>query len=157
MQARMKKYPLSEEKIHALLTAEPVARLASTGSDGFPYITPVHFVYMDEKIFIHGLAAGEKLANIKKDSRVGFEVERMIGLVHDAHEACDTNTAYESVIIRGHAAIIADDAAKRTVLDAFVSKYAPQHAGGSYPDAMVKMTGIIELSIQSCTGKYYPL
>ena len=152
MQARMKKYPLSEEKIHALLTAEPVARLASTGSDGFPYIT-----YMDEKIFIHGLAAGEKLANIKKDSRVGFEVERMIGLVHHAQEACDTNTAYESVIIRGHAAIIADDAAKRAVLDAFVRKYAPQHAGGSYPDAMVKMTGIIELSIQSCTGKYYPL
>lgn len=157
MQARMKKYPLSEEKIHAFLTTEPVARLASAGADGFPYITPVHFVFMADKIFIHGLAAGEKLANIKRDSRVGFEVERMIGLVHDAHEPCGTNTAYESVIIRGHATMLADTAAKIAVLDAFVRKYAPQHKGGAYPDAMIKMTGIIELSIQSCTGKYYPV
>lgn len=156
MQARMKKYPLSEEKIHALLTSESVARLASAGADGFPYITPVHFVFMDGKIFIHGLAAGEKLANIKRDSRVGFEVERMIGLIHDVQEPCDTNTAYESVIIRGHATMIDDVAAKISVLDAFVRKYAPQHTGGAYPDAMVKMTGIIELSIMSCTGKYYP-
>ncbi|WP_291302629.1 pyridoxamine 5'-phosphate oxidase family protein [Desulfovibrio sp. MES5] len=152
----MKKYPLSQEKIHDLLTVEPVGRLASTGADGFPYITPVHFVFMEGKIVIHGLAVGEKLANIKRDPRVCFEVERMLGLIHDAEKPCDTNTTYESVIIRGHATVVADTDVKLAVLDAFVRKYTPQHSGKSYPEAMVKMTGIIELSIQSCTGKYYP-
>ena len=57
MQARMKKYPLAQEKIVELLTAEHVGRLATMGQDGFPYITPVHFVFMSDKIFIHGLAA----------------------------------------------------------------------------------------------------
>lgn len=71
MQARMKKYPLAEEEIHVLLDTEPVGRLASMGGDGFPYITPVHFVFFQGQIFIHGLAVGEKLTNIKKDSRVG--------------------------------------------------------------------------------------
>lgn len=155
MQARMKKYPLSQEKIVELLTSEHVGRLASTGEDGFPYITPVHFVFTQGKIFIHGLAAGEKLANIKNDHRVGFEVEKMQSLIQD-EQPCDTNTSYESVIIRGHAALVADVETKIMVLNAVIDKYTPQHAGKSYLDAMLKMTAIIELTIQSCTGKYYP-
>ena len=41
MQARMKKCPLAEEKIHTLLAAEPVGRLAGLGADGFPCCRPV--------------------------------------------------------------------------------------------------------------------
>lgn len=156
MQTRMKKYPLAEEKIHDLLATEAVGRLASTGADGFPYITPVHFVFWEGKIFIHGLAVGEKLSNIKKDARVGFEVERMLGLVHDDKLPCDTNTSYESVIIRGNAVLLEDSALKLAVLDAFVVKYAPHHAGRSYPESMLKMTGVIVMDVLSCTGKYYP-
>lgn len=155
MQARMKKYPLAQEKIVELLTAEHVGRLATTGQDGFPYITPVHFVFMSDKIFIHGLAAGEKLANIKSDGRVGFEIEKMHGFVQD-ELPCDTNTSYESVIIRGHAALVTDIDTKIAVLNALVDKYTPQHSGKSYPDTMLKMTGVVEIAIQSCTGKHYP-
>ena len=145
MQARMKKYPLAEEEIHVLLDTEPVGRLASMGGDGFPYITPVHFVFFQGQIFIHGLAVGEKLTNIKKDSRVGFEVEKMLGLVHDDKLPCDTNTTYESVIIRGRAALVEDSALKLAVLDAFVAKYAPHHTGRVYPESMLKMTGLIAI------------
>ncbi|MFT4300704.1 MAG: pyridoxamine 5'-phosphate oxidase family protein [Desulfovibrio sp.] len=151
----MKKYPLPQEKIVELLTSEQIGRLATTGADGFPYITPVHFVFMSDKIFIHGLAAGEKLANIKKDDRVCFEVEKMHEYVQD-ELPCDTNTSYESVIIRGHAVLITDTDAKITVLNVLVDKYTPQHSGKSYPDAMLKMTGVVEISIESCTGKHYP-
>ncbi|CAK7040648.1 MAG: hypothetical protein DESF_01702 [Desulfovibrio sp.] len=157
MQARMKKYPLAEEKVHDLLATEAVGRIASSGADGFPYITPVHFVFLQGRIFIHGLAVGEKLNNMKNDSRVGFEVERMLGLVQDDKLPCDTNTSYESVIIRGNAALIDDPALKVAVLDAFVAKYAPHHTGRSYPDPMLKMTGVIAIDVLSCTGKYYPM
>lgn len=156
MQARMKKYPLSESKVQHILESEQVGRLATVGENGCPYITPVHFVLMQGDIYIHGLSAGEKLRNIAANSLVGFEVEKMISIIHDEEKPCGTNTEYESVIIRGSASVVEDPDVKISVLDAIVKKYTPQHMGRTYPQNALKMTGVIKLEIQSCTGKYYP-
>ena len=156
MQARMKKYPLSEAQIHSLLETEAVGRLATIGEDGFPYVTPVHFIFAEGKIYIHGLAAGEKLRNIAANPQVGFEVEKMISLIHDDEQPCDTNTEYESLIIRARAATVDDPDRKTAILDAIVKKYTPRHAGKPFPPNMLKMTGVIELTAHSSTGKYYP-
>jgi nitroimidazol reductase NimA-like FMN-containing flavoprotein (pyridoxamine 5'-phosphate oxidase superfamily) len=154
MQARMKQHQLSKEQITRLLNTEQVGHLASVRSDGYPYITPVHYVLMDDCIYIHGLAAGEKLDNIKKNNLVCFEIEKMYGLLHDENP-CDTNTHYESVIIRGHATIIESNETKIHVLDAIVKKYTQQHIGKVFPDAMLKMTAIIKIEIKDCVGKYF--
>lgn len=156
MQARMKKYPLSEAQVHSLLESEHVGRLATFGKDGYPYVTPVHFVFTQGKIYIHGLAVGEKLGNIAANPHVGFEVDKMISYIQDEEKPCDTNTEYESVIIRGTASVLADPAGKIAVLDAVVKKYTPQHAGKEFPSGALQKTGVIELVIESCTGKYYP-
>ena len=156
MQARMKQYPLPEAQVRDLLETEQVGRLATIGKDGFPYITPVHFVFMQGKVYIHGLAAGEKLRNIAANAHVGFEVETMISIIHDDENPCDTNTEYKSVIIRAVASVVENPDMKTAILDAIVKKYTPQHAGKTYPPNMLKMTGVIELAVQSCTGKYYP-
>ncbi len=156
MQARMKDHPLSPEQIAHLLDTELVGRLATNGPDGCPYVTPVHFVSMDGVIYIHGLAAGEKLGNIKRDPLVGFEVDKLLSLIHDPALPCDTNTAYESVIIRGRASVVQDAAAVTRVLDAIVAKYTPQHTGKSFPPNMLKMTAVIAVDVASCTGKFYP-
>ena len=71
------------------------------------------------------------------------------------HEPCDTNTAYESVIIIGHATVVEDPAVKTAALDAVVAKYTPQHAGAAYPANMLKMTAVVEITISEITGKYY--
>lgn len=155
MQARMKDHPLSPEQIAHLLDTEPVGRLATTGADGCPYITPVHFVYVDGRICIHGLAAGEKLHNIKRSPLVGFEVDKLLSLIHDPALPCDTNTEYQSVIIRGQATVVEAPATVTGVLDAIVAKYAPQHAGKTYPPNMLKMTAVIAVDVTSCTGKFY--
>ena len=156
MQARMKKYPLSETQVNNLLNTELVGHLATIGADGYPYVTPVHFVFMEGKIYIHGLAVGEKLENIKKCSLVGFEVEKLISFIQDPDKPCGTNTVYESVIIRGTAATLEDTDQKIAVFDATIAKYTPQHIGKTYPPNMMKMTGVIEITVHSCTGKYYP-
>jgi len=155
MQARMKKYQLTRNQTENLLKTEPVGRLATLGEDGFPYITPVHFVYMGGCIYFHGLAAGSKLANIQKDGRVCFEVERLESLLHDANP-CDTNTVYQSAIIMGRAEVVEGLEEKKGVLDAIVAKYTPQHRGREYPENMVKMTAVVRIAVTSCTGKYYP-
>lgn len=154
MQARMKKYPLSEDRMAALLDREAVGRLATLGEDGYPYVTPVHFAWHAGVIYIHGLAAGEKLRNLQRDPRVGFVVDGMTGLNH-GDGPCATNTTYESVIIRGRAALVEDPDVKTAALDAIVAKYTPQHIGKGYPANMMQMTAVITISVESRTGKYY--
>jgi hypothetical protein len=155
MQGRMKEHPLSQEEITALLLSQPVGSLGTVSPDGFPYITPVHFVLIDTKIYIHGLCAGQKIDYLKANPKIGFEVFKLNGLIHDPELPCDTNTDYQSVIILGAAKVIDDDVLKIKVLDEVVKKYTPQHAGKSYPSAMLKATGVIEITPSEITGKYF--
>ena len=155
MQGRMKEHPLSQEEIETLLLTEQVGNLASVSPDGFPYITPVHFVLIDGKIYIHGLRVGQKIAYLKANPKIGFEVYKMNGLIHDPELPCDTNTDYQSVIILGFAKMVDDDALKIKVLDEVVKKFTPQHAGKSYPPAMLKATGVIEITPTATTGKFF--
>ena len=154
MQARMKEHPLTAEQIDTLLDSVEVGHLATLGENGFPYITPVHFVHMNGRVYFHGLAAGQKLKNLRADSRVCFEVEGPHQYIQ-ASMPCDTNTAYESVIIIGHAAVVEDPAVKTAALAAVVAKYTPQHAGAAFPANMLKMTAVVEITISEITGKYY--
>jgi nitroimidazol reductase NimA-like FMN-containing flavoprotein (pyridoxamine 5'-phosphate oxidase superfamily) len=155
MQGRMKEHPLSEEEISVLLLSQPVGNLGTISPDGFPYITPVHFVVIEAKIYIHGLCAGQKIDYLRANAKIGFEVFKMNGLIHDPELPCETNTDYQSVIILGTAKVISDDALKIKVLDEVVKKYTPQHAGKSYPPAMLKATGVIEITPTETTGKYF--
>ena len=154
MQSRMKQYPLDAVKIEELLTEEPVGRVASNGADGFPYVTPVHYVILNGKIYFHGLATGEKIQNIRASSLVCFQVDKMRSIIHD-DTPCDTNTEYRSVIIRGTAEIVVDNEEKVEVLNAVVEKFTPQHTGKSFSENMLKMTAVVRISPVSCTGKYY--
>jgi len=155
MQGRMKEHPLSVEEISALLLSQPVGNLGTVTPEGFPYITPVHYVVIEDKIYIHGLCAGQKTDYIRANPKIGFEVFKMNGLIHDPELPCETNTDYQSIIILGTAKLINDDALKIQVLDEVVKKYTPQHSGKSYPAAMLKATGVIEITPSETSGKFF--
>lgn len=155
MQGRMKEHQLSRAEIETLLTEEMVGNLGTISEDGFPYITPVHYVWMDDKIYIHGLRIGQKTDYLKKNPNVGFEVFKMNALIHDAELPCDTNTDYQSVIMQGKGKVITEEELCVKVLDAVVLKYTPQHAGKTFPPAMLKATGVIEIDPLEITGKYF--
>jgi len=151
----MKEHPLSTEEISALLLSQPVGNLGTVTPEGFPYITPVHYVVIGDKIYIHGLCAGQKTDYIKANPKIGFEVFKMNGLIHDPELPCETNTDYQSIIILGTAKLINDDALKIKVLDEVVKKFTPQHTGKPYPPAMLKATGVIEITPSETTGKFF--
>jgi hypothetical protein len=110
----MKTHPLTEERLNHLLANAQTGNLATLNPDGTPYITPVHFVYSDGKIYIHGLIKGQKIDNIVRDGKVGFSVYDMCGLLLDSEGTpCGTNTRYESVIVTGTAALLGDAEAKK--------------------------------------------
>lgn len=156
MQERMKKHQLTTEQIEQLLERATVGRIATNGEDGYPYIVPVHFVVIEGNIYIHGLIKGSKISNLIKDSKVCFEVDEMDEIILPSNEdPCDTNTAYESVIIFGTAEMVEDRELKVRVLDDVVAKYASEVATLSFPEKMMKATGVIEITPVTTTGKFY--
>jgi nitroimidazol reductase NimA-like FMN-containing flavoprotein (pyridoxamine 5'-phosphate oxidase superfamily) len=99
---------------------------------------------------------GQKVNNIELNSKVCVEVHEMIELLHEnIDKACDTNVAYNSIIILGYAKILKDHDMKREILNKIVDKYTPQFFGKVLPDNMVSGTCVIEVEIKECTGKYY--
>ncbi len=156
MQYRMKAHPLSEERLNALLSRVQTGSLATLNADGTPYNTPVHFVYMNERIYVHGLPKGQKLDNIHRDGRVGFTVYEMQELLLDADgKPCDTNTKYESAIATGRASLVEDTEEKKMVLQKVVQKYTPHLTDAPLPENMVRGTAVIRIHISELTGKYY--
>jgi hypothetical protein len=68
---------------------------------------------------------------------------------------CDVNTEYVSVIITGEARILNNEDKKTEVLKKIVEKYVPSLVGREFPKNMLKATGVIEVSVIECTGKFY--
>lgn len=156
MQHRMRTHKLNKEQIETLLYKVQTASLATINFDGTPYSTPVHFLYLDNFVYIHGLPAGQKIDNIKINPNVSFSVYEMDCLLLDPNEnPCDTNTKYESVIISGTAELVTDIEIKRDVLNNIVKKYTPHLADKILPENMIKGTAVIQISINDLTGKYY--
>lgn len=156
MQNRMKTHPLKDEEIKELLLRVQTGSIATLNENNIPYVLGVHFVYMDNKIYMHGLPKGEKIDNIKRNSKVGFTAYEVQGFLLDKDEKpCDTNTEYKSVVLNGDAKIIENLELKKSVLKKIVEKYTPHLADKEIPENMIKGTGVIEIEIDEITGKYY--
>lgn len=154
MEFRMRNHQLTKSEIGEFLSKAPIGRLATHNLNGFPYVVPVHFIYQDDKIYVHGLNKGQKLDNIKRNPKVCFEADEMIGLLL-SDCPCDVNTEYNSVVALGTARLIEDSAEKTRVLEQIIAKYTPQLSNRELPPEMVNATAIIEVTMVECTGKYY--
>jgi len=155
MQNRMKTHQLNEEEITSLLETEQVGRLATINPDGTPYITPVHYVFYNQKIYIHGLIRGQKMKNIAENPNVCFEIDQFEKLILSEEKSpCDVNTQYQSVIITGTAKVVEDEELKAEALNLIIEKYTPSLSGAPFGNAE-KVTGVTEMDITKMTGKYY--
>ena len=117
------------QEIERILGAATIGRMATTGKDGYPYVTPVNFVYYQGNIYFHCAPVGEKLDNIARDPRVCFEVDLPLAYLDAAYDserrACKLHQLYHCVIIRGDASIVPDSPLKLAVLNALVAKHEP--------------------------------
>ena len=111
----------SKNKIIEFLNQESTGRIASIDKDGFPQIIPMNFVFLDDVIYMHSHIKGEKLDNIKRNSKTGFEVDRNLEFLpsyfSDPDDASLADTFYISVVIKGDAQIVEDNEEKVLVLN----------------------------------------
>jgi nitroimidazol reductase NimA-like FMN-containing flavoprotein (pyridoxamine 5'-phosphate oxidase superfamily) len=115
----------SVEAIEEILGRARVGRLATSGADGFPYITPVNYVWWNGSIYFHCAHQGEKIENIRRSNKVCFEVDiplAYLGLEYDRKRpTCQVHQFYHCVIIRGKAEIVNDLQEKIDALNALVA------------------------------------
>lgn len=114
-------------KITKILASTHIGRLATLGADGYPYITPVNFVFYKSCVYFHCATVGMKLDNIIRDPRVCFEVDVPLAYLgvgfNPERNPCDCAQLYHCVIIRGKARVLSDGNLKTSILNALVAKH----------------------------------
>jgi nitroimidazol reductase NimA-like FMN-containing flavoprotein (pyridoxamine 5'-phosphate oxidase superfamily) len=152
----MRTHQLTPEQAEQLLNSAQTGVLATLDEDGYPYAVPIQFVYVNGKIYVHGLPKGQKTGNILRDGRVSFTAHETDGLIlGKENNPCDVNTQYRSVVVRGNASLLSDIAAKKEILLKLTTKYVPQYGSADIPDGAARGTGVIEIVPVAITGKYY--
>jgi nitroimidazol reductase NimA-like FMN-containing flavoprotein (pyridoxamine 5'-phosphate oxidase superfamily) len=150
----------SKEKIIEFLNQQETGRVSSIDKDGFPQTIPMNFVYANDAIYMHSHPRGEKLENIKNNSKVGFEVDQSLEFLPSYFtsptDASQADTLYISVVIKGKASIISDPKEKTLALNELMKKYQPE---GGYekmsPDMeVVEEVAIIKVTPVTMRGKY---
>jgi nitroimidazol reductase NimA-like FMN-containing flavoprotein (pyridoxamine 5'-phosphate oxidase superfamily) len=148
-----------QQQIKNILTKATIGRMATIGDNGFPYITPVNFVYHNDKIYFHCAHEGEKLDNINRNNKVCFEVDIPLAYMEVAfnrmNKACKVHQLYKCVIIRGRAKVVDDTETKIDALNALVAS----HEGNrnfdpvTPEDPMAKACSVVEITPESISGK----
>ena len=150
----------SKEKIIEFLSSQQTGRISSIDEDGYPQIIPMNFVFINDVVYMHSHIKGEKLENIKRNQKVGFEVDKSLEFLpsyfSDPTDASLADTLYISVIIKGNASIISDKEEKTIALNGLMKKYQPE---GGYepikPDMdVLNEVEVIKIVPESLTGKY---
>ena len=150
----------SFEKIKEFLNEEHVGRISSIDKNGFPQIIPMNFVFLNDAIYIHSHVKGEKLENISRNNKVGFEADRELEFLpsyfEDPHDASLADTLYISVVIKGIGSFVTDRVEKTLALNGLMEKYQPE---GQYDPIESDMrvldaVTVIKVTSQTIHGKY---
>ena len=150
----------SKDKIIKFLSEESTGRISSIDKEGFPQIIPMNFVFLDNSVYMHSHIRGEKIENIKRNSKVGFEIDRNLEFLpsyfSDPDDASLADTLYISVVIKGEAILVEDKKEKVLALNGLMKKYQPE---GRYTPMREDMdvldaTAVIKVTPKEMNGKY---
>ncbi|KHE93019.1 MAG: pyridoxamine 5'-phosphate oxidase family protein [Candidatus Scalindua rubra] len=146
----------SHAEVEELLSNALVGRLG-TCSNNIPYITPVNFVYDNDKVYFHSAHEGRKIENIKHNRRVCFEIDKMVSVIPGMRMPCGSTTEYKSVIIFGDIRVVVDIDEKTVALNKLIEKYAPEAPRlPQYSDAAGR-TNVLVIDVKEITAKQSPI
>ena len=150
----------SFEKIKEFLKVEHIGRISSIDKNGFPQIIPMNFVFLNDAVYLHSHVRGEKLENISRNNKVGFEVDKELEFLpsyfEDPNDASLADTLYISVVIKGIGSFVIDRKEKTLALNGLIEKYQPE---GQYDPIKSDMEVLDEVTVikvtpQTIHGKY---
>ena len=157
----VKKFEIkSKQKIIDFLNGQPVGRVASIDKNGYPQVIPMNFVWEDGAVYMHSHPFGEKLENMARSQKVGFEVDQHVCFLPSYYfhptDASQADTLYISVVIKGKAVIVQDNEEKARALNALMEKYQKE---GRYEQLNAQTPAVHEVAVikvvpEDMRGKY---
>ncbi|HSL87278.1 MAG TPA: pyridoxamine 5'-phosphate oxidase family protein [Bacteroidales bacterium] len=150
-EVRRKNRELPSEFTAKILSEGEYGVLGTICEDGFPYVTPLSYVYHEDKIYFHCAQEGLKTDNIRLNSKVSFTVVTDVEALPEHF-----STKYQSVVLFGLASFITGKE-KDDVLFEIIKKYAgafPEE-GRIYIEKLKDRTDIVGIEIlhQSAKGR----
>ena len=134
-----------------ILAESEYGTLATVNTDGYPYTTPVSFVWFGDCIYFHCARQGQKLDNIMRDGRVCFSAVTDTQVLPG-----ELTTRYKSAVVFGSAELVDGDE-KRIALVQLVQKYSPQFLAEG--KKCITQTGgdtaMVRITPTHITGKAY--
>ena len=107
-----------------------LAESLAIDKNGFPQIIPMNFVFRNDAVYMHSHVKGEKLDNISRNNKVGFEADRELEFLpsyfEDPRNASLADTLYISIVIKGIASFVSDREEKTLALNGLMEKYQPE-------------------------------
>jgi len=147
------------EAITAILKRCTVGRMATNGIDGYPYITPVNYVFWRGSVYFHCARQGEKIDNILRDAKVCFEVDVPLAYLDTQFDptksACQVHQFYHSVIIRGRAEIVEDMPEKVGALNALMASHEKKegYCAITRDTEAVAVCAVVAIRVDSLSAK----
>ena len=126
------------------------ATLATINKDGTPYCIPISPVLIDNSVYFHCAAKGQKLDNINHINDVCISCVR-----HTKPLPEEFTVEYESSVAIGKCEIVLSDTEKIMALRELCEKYAKSNMS-SFDNEVAKFlnrTCVCKISIEQVTGK----
>ena len=146
------KRQLSDADTLDLLKKGDHGTLAVQGDDGYPYATPVNYILVGDKLYLHSAPYGYKIECLQRDPKCCFTAILSTEIIPSKITA-----SFESVILTGQAVFVEDPAEKRTVMENFVTQKHPgyEELGFRMIEKQLDKTAVIRIDPISMTGKAY--
>lgn len=150
----------SYDKVKQFLNEEHVGRISTIDQDGYPQIIPMNFVFLKDAVYMHSHVRGEKLDNIQRNDKVGFEADRELEFLpsyfEDPKNASLADTLYISVVIKGKASLVTNREEKTMALNGLMEKYQPEGMYDPIQSNMRVLDGVAVIKVipETLHGKY---
>lgn len=121
----------------------------------YPYIIPMNFGFSSQDkelaLYFHCAKAGKKLDLLRKNPKVGFEMDCSHNLIIKELD-CDCTMEFESICGNGVIEILPDDQ-KIAALGQLMKQYKEQPAM-NFNEKYVKAVEVLKLTVNEITGKH---
>lgn len=153
---KIKSYEKAKEFFHQ----EHVGRISTIDENGYPQIIPMNFVFLNDSVYMHSHPRGEKIQNLLRNGKVGFEVDRELEFLpsyfEDPKNASLADTLYISIVVKGIASLVTDREEKTLALNGLMKKYQPEGGYDPITSEMRVLDGVavIKITPKLLQGKY---
>ena len=128
-----------------------------------PYAVPVNFIYLEGDIYFHGSPKGKKMAMIRENSSVSFNVISDATIIPSyfsstENRACPASAFFKSITIDGDAQIVDERDEVVKVFDAMMQKLQPegryQPLASKEYDKQFKALSVVKIAVNEISAKF---